>query len=240
MRLRTASAARRRRDQGLGIGAGPQRQHRQVPGRFGSLPAGQLVGPEGVDIQARGRARAPRRSSRPRGRRWAIRRGVSTVRTAAGTRAARRRAGPDGPSTITSRMSAAVGAIRQPSFMVPASTRCWIQQAPARVLPAPRPATYAQTRQSPAGGRWLGRARGCARHSPGGRPHGQDSAYQSQGERSVTSAAAVPPAGLSPRDPCFQCRARSLLLELESCGLPAPRTRRRPSCRTRWPAAPPA
>jgi hypothetical protein len=42
-----------------------------------------------------------------------------------------------------------------------------IQQAPARVLPAPRPATYPQTRQSPAGGRWLVRARGCSRHSPG-------------------------------------------------------------------------
>ncbi len=53
---------------------------------------------------------------------------------------------PDGPSTITSRISAAVGAIRQPSFMVPFWARCWIQQAPARVLPAPRPATYAQTR----------------------------------------------------------------------------------------------
>ena len=52
---------------------------------------------------------------------------------------------------------------------MPASTRCWIQQAPARVLPAPRPATYAQTRQSPAGGRWLGRPRGCTRHSPGRR-----------------------------------------------------------------------
>ena len=31
---------------------------------------------------------------------------------------------PDGPSTITSRISATVGAIRQPSFMVPSSTRC--------------------------------------------------------------------------------------------------------------------
>ena len=47
-------AARRGRDQGLGIGAGPQRQHRQVPGRFGALPAGQLVGPEGVDVQPAG------------------------------------------------------------------------------------------------------------------------------------------------------------------------------------------
>ena len=28
-----------------------------------------------------------------------------------------------------------------------------------------------------------------ARHSPGGTPHGQDGAYQSQGERSVTAAA---------------------------------------------------
>ncbi len=47
---------------------------------------------------------------------------------------------PEGPSTITSRMSAAVGAIRQPNLMAPLSTRCWTQQAPARVLPAPRPA----------------------------------------------------------------------------------------------------
>ena len=47
-------AARRCRDQGLGIGAGPQRQHRQVPGRFGALPAGQLVGPQGVDVQSAG------------------------------------------------------------------------------------------------------------------------------------------------------------------------------------------
>ena len=63
---------------------------------------------------------------------------------------------------------------------------------PRRALPAPRPATYPQTRQSPLGGRWLVRARGCARQSPGGRPHEHDSAYQSQGERSVRSAARGP------------------------------------------------
>jgi hypothetical protein len=60
---------------------------------------------------------------------------------------------PEGPSTMTSRMSAAVGAIKQPSFMTAVWARSWTQHAPARVLPAPRPATYAQTRQSPAGGR---------------------------------------------------------------------------------------
>ena len=92
---------------------------------------------------------------------------------------------PEGPSTITSRMSAAVGAIRQPILMVPWSTRRWIEAAPARVLPAPRPATYAQTRQSPSGGR---PARGWTRHSPGGRPHEQVSAYQSQGRVSMISA----------------------------------------------------
>ena len=52
---------------------------------------------------------------------------------------------------------------------------------------SPRRARF--PRQSPEGGRWLGRARGCARQSPGGSPpgHGHDSAYQSQGERSATT-----------------------------------------------------
>jgi len=154
----------------------------------------------------RGRRRGCRRGARrssllqdgcPPGRRSTRRRGAggctsgrppSAASTAGGSRGCRF---PCRPSLVfsSSRTSAMVGVIRQPSFMTPAWARCWIQEAPARVLPAPRPATYAQTRQSPAGGRWLVRARGCARHSPGGRPHEHDWAYQSQGERSVTRAA---------------------------------------------------
>ena len=51
------------------------------------------------------------------------------------------------------------------------------------VIPLDDRAVRRVVRQSPAGGRWLGRARGCTRHSPGGWPQGQDSAYQFHGER---------------------------------------------------------
>ena len=62
---------------------------------------------------------------------------------------------PLGPSTITSRMSAAVGAIRQPSRMVPSSTRRWIQQPrPASCRPRGRRRTPRPASRPPAAAGW--------------------------------------------------------------------------------------
>ena len=65
---------------------------------------------------------------------------------------------PLSPSTITLRASAAVGATSAMRRAVAPSTRARTSSAPVRVLPKPRPASSSQTRQSPAGGSWLGRA----------------------------------------------------------------------------------
>ena len=85
------------------------------------------------------------------------------------------------PSTIVSRTSAAVAPTRAIRPAAPDSIRRRTHSAAARVFPAPRPISKSQVRQSPSGGRWLARARGCFRHSPAGRPHGQPGAYQSHG-----------------------------------------------------------
>ncbi len=86
---------------------------------------------------------------------------------------------PLSPLTIVSRTSAAVAPTSAIRPAAPLSARRRTHSAAARVLPDPRPISNSQVRQSPSGGRWFGRARGCSRHSPAARPHGQPSAYQS-------------------------------------------------------------
>src|SRR5262249_14202778 len=79
----------------------------------------------------------------------------------------------------------------------PASTRLRTHSAPERVLPQPRPASASQVRQFPLGGRWARRARGWIRQVPAAAPHGQPSAYQSQGVRSWVSSPLAPKTALS-------------------------------------------
>src|SRR5262245_21525721 len=67
----------------------------------------------------------------------------------------------------------------------PDSAQWRTSSAAERVLPAARPPSSSQVRQSQSGGRWAGRARGWSVHSPGGRPQGQAWPYPSQGERSA-------------------------------------------------------
>jgi hypothetical protein len=67
---------------------------------------------------------------------------------------------PLAPSTKIFRASAAVGATSATRFAVPAVTFSRTNSTNARVFPKPRPASNNQMNQSsPAGGRWLGRAK---------------------------------------------------------------------------------
>jgi hypothetical protein len=70
---------------------------------------------------------------------------------------------PDGPSTMTSRTSAAVSPTTAMRRARPDSASARMNSAAARVLPAPRPAWMNHTRQGPAGGSCIGRAQ--KRHS---------------------------------------------------------------------------
>jgi hypothetical protein len=60
---------------------------------------------------------------------------------------------PLSPSTMVSRTSAAVAPTRASRRAAPDSTRRRTHSAAARVLPAPRPMSISQVRQSPSGGR---------------------------------------------------------------------------------------
>ena len=75
---------------------------------------------------------------------------------------------PLSPSMQTSRTFAAVGETMATRLQRPLSTCARTHSLPHRVLPNPRPANTSQTRQSPGGGNWLGRAhadQSCKRHS---------------------------------------------------------------------------
>ena len=65
---------------------------------------------------------------------------------------------PLSPSTMTSRVSAAVGASNAILPQRPCSIWLRTHSAPVRVLPNPRPAKSIQMRQSPAGSSCSGRA----------------------------------------------------------------------------------
>src|SRR5882724_11678931 len=66
---------------------------------------------------------------------------------------------PVAPSTIVSRASVAVGATSAMRPARPASTSAWVNSAPVRVFPKPRPASTSQIVQSRGGGSCEGRAR---------------------------------------------------------------------------------
>ena len=95
------------------------------------------------------------------------------------------------PSIITLRIAAAVGAIRAMRLACPVSARCLTHSAPALVLPNPRPAIRNHRDQSPSGGRWVARARGCSLQSPGGRPHGHVASYHAYRARSTVTASTL-------------------------------------------------
>src|SRR3990167_7161637 len=65
---------------------------------------------------------------------------------------------PEGPSTMTSRTSAAVGPTSPSLPAFPAITRRRVVSDPVLVFPNPRPANRSQIVQSPFGGSWFGRA----------------------------------------------------------------------------------
>src|SRR5262249_43971606 len=62
------------------------------------------------------------------------------------------------------------------------------------------------------GGRWPGRARGCSRHSPGARPQGQVSAYQStRGSASRRRSRATSSRSISAQIRSIRCERLELL-----------------------------
>src|SRR5262249_38386517 len=71
----------------------------------------------------------------------------------------------------------------------PDSAQWRTSSAAERVLPAARPPSNSQVRQSPSGGRCAGRARAWSLQSPAATPQGQPSPNQSQGDRSAGGAA---------------------------------------------------
>ena len=130
--------------------------------------------------------------------------------------------------------------IRQPSFI-----DAVIDAVLDPGSPGPRLAGAAAGHISPdspiAGGGPLALAGpGDARHSPAGKPHAHDSAYQSQAERSITMAVGRTPASLNSQQSRFLRAVHGLVPRAWRCALQARRNQRRPSCRTTWTAAPPA